>query len=752
MARIIIHGIAGAALSAIALSGASAQTMPVQDSDETPADEQAASSSEIVVTASKREERLQDVPAAITALTGSELNNLGVQDFRDYVTLVPGLSQRDLGAPGVGTIILRGLNSGGQQTTNTAAFYVDNTQFTPSGFLSTGGLLTPNPDLGDVSRIEVLKGPQGTLYGANSLGGVIRVILKPADSTAVEGNVRGEVTTIDGGGTGYSLRASANLPIIADKLAVRVSGFYRDTPGFIDNLDTGRKNVNTSEQYGGRLAIRFTPTEDLTLDLTGLYQKINNIGTATQFTEFDSLEPRVRRYGGGGFADLPTELEYRLVSGDLSYSLGRVNWITNVSYAEYESSIQSDSTADLLGLVRLFAPTVPADAVTLTDIGPNTEKFTAETRLVSDRIGAFEFVVGGFYTKEDSAYATRITALDGTTLAPLSAPLGLVFNSSSLSDYEEYAGFGNITAYLTDQFDVTGGIRVSHTDETVTLGAPLGGQPSLSFYRPRATSSFTATDTPVTYLGTARWRPTDLFSAYVRAASGYRPGGPQTNIAPPAGAQTIIRPDTVWNYEAGVKGRTADASFSYDVSVYHIDWSDIQLATLFGATILQGNGGAADIDGAEGVFELRPSRSLTFGINLAYTRARITSIDPGATASIGARVGDRLPLTPEYTVALIADKQFALSDAVSASVGGTLRFQSDMTSDFTLDPTAPNVIPSYETVDLRGSLLFGERYQLQVRVDNLFDRFGFTTLGAQGPGTGTVIRPRTFTLSMSTDF
>lgn len=752
MARLIVDGVAGAVLSVVAFSGVSAQTLPGDNAGSGPEDAQEAVTSEIVVTASKREERLQDVPSAITALTGTELRNLGVQDFRDYATLVPGLSQRDLGAPGIGTIILRGLNSGGQQTTNTAAFYVDNTQFTPSGFLSTGGLLTPNPDLGDVARIEVLKGPQGTLYGANSLGGVIRVIMKPADSERFEGNVRGEFTTIDGGGSGYSLRGSVNVPIVADKLAVRVSGFYRDAPGFIDNLDTGRNNVNTSEQYGGRVAIRFTPTEDVTLDITGLYQKINNIGTSTQFTEVNSLEPRVRRYGGGGFDDLPAELEYRLVSGDLSYSLGRVNWITNVSYAEYESAIQSDATPDLLGLVRFFAPTVPANAAILSDIGPNTQKFTAETRLVSDRIGAFEFVVGGFYTNEDSAYATRITALNGTTLVQLPAPQGLVFNSSSLSKYEEFAGFGNITAYLSEAFDITGGIRVSRTDETVTLGAPLGGLPSLSFYRPRTTTSFSAKDTPVTYLGTARWRPSDLFSAYVRAASGYRPGGPQTNIAPPAGAQTIIRPDSVWNYEAGVKGRTADSSFSYDVSVYHIDWTDIQLATLFGATLLQGNGGAANVDGAEGLFELRPSRNLTFGINLAYTRARISAIDPRASASIGARVGDRLPLTPDYTVSVIADQRFDLSDGISGSVGGTLRFQSDMTSDFLRDPTVPNVIPSYETVDLRGALVFGDRYQLQVRIDNLFDRFGFTTLGAPGNGTGTVIRPRTFTLSMSADF
>jgi outer membrane receptor protein involved in Fe transport len=175
-------------------------------------------SNEIVVTASRRAERLQNVPSAITALEGSTLEAIGAQTFRDYSTLIPGLSQRDLGNPGQGTIIIRGLNTGPQSITNTAATYIDEAPFSASGFLSAGAILTPDPDIADLDRIEVLKGPQGTLYGANSLGGLIRIITTRPDASRFSGRVWGEATTVDGGDTGYAVRGSVNVPLVTDRL------------------------------------------------------------------------------------------------------------------------------------------------------------------------------------------------------------------------------------------------------------------------------------------------------------------------------------------------------------------------------------------------------------------------------------------------------------------------------------------------------------------------------------------------------
>lgn len=720
------------------------------------ADAADADSTEIVVTANKRDEKLKDIAGAITAIGSEKISTLGIQDFHDYANLTPGLSQRDFGQPGTGTVILRGLNTGAQQTQATAAFYIDETLFTTSGFLGVGALLTPSPDLGDVERIEVLKGPQGTLYGANSLGGVIKIVNKDPDATKIEANARAEYTAIDAGGDGYSVRSSVNMPIVADKLAVRASGFYRDAPGWTTNTGTGARNVNTSESYGGRISLRATPTERLAVELTGIYQDINNIGSALQDNVTGMLTPRTGRYQYNNFADLPAKLKYLIGSGKVDYDFGPVSLVTTVSYAEYRTNIDADYTEAYL---PLLGGLVPDTAKLLGNLSPNTKKWTAESRLVSERLGRVEFVAGVFYTHESSEYKTTIEVLDGTPPVPIGGFFGELFRASSNSKYEEIAGYANATYYLTDAFDVTGGIRYSHNNDTSTTGAPLDGIPASSFYRPRPATSFSSSDNPVTWLATLRWRPTSTISTYLRAASGYRPGGAQTNANPPPGAQSVIKSDSVWNYEGGIKGSALDGAFQFDIAAYHIDWKDIQLSTIFGGTVLQGNGGQGKVDGVEANFGITPVRNFTIGTAFGYTNARLTQIDPQASASIGAVAGDKLPLTPRLTMAVLADASLPLSDKATASFGGTVRLQSDMPSGFPGDPLNPNIrIPAYETVDLRAGIKY-DRYNVQLRVDNLFNTFGYTSLatnaifaGQTVPTQGTVIRPRSFTLSVGASF
>ena len=246
------------ALSLLATAPALAQSADSATPQSNQADEQSGrgQDQEIVVTASKREERLRDVPSAISALTSQTMETQGIKDFRDYATLVPGLAQRDLGAPGLGTVILRGLNTGPAQSTPTTAFYIGETPFTAAGFITNAALFTPAPDFADLARIEVLKGPQGTLYGASSLGGLVRFVLKKPDTSRLSGDVRAEVSAVDGGSMGYGVHAAINLPLVTDTLALRASGFYRRAPGFTDNVGTGTQNVNKSDLYGGRAALR----------------------------------------------------------------------------------------------------------------------------------------------------------------------------------------------------------------------------------------------------------------------------------------------------------------------------------------------------------------------------------------------------------------------------------------------------------------------------------------------------------------
>jgi outer membrane receptor protein involved in Fe transport len=226
---------------------------------------------------------------------------------------------------------------------------------------------------------------------------------------------------------------------------------------------------------------------------------------------------------------------------------------------------------------------------------------------------------------------------------------------------------------------------------------------------------------------------------------------PQTNPTPPAGAQTIIRSDTVWNYEAGLKGKALDGALAFDISIYHIDWNDIQLNTLANGIVLGGNAAAATVDGFELELTLRPSDLLTVGVNAGHTDAKIKDISAGAAAVSGARAGNKLPLTPPWTVALIADHRLPISPDISGNIGVTLRHQSKAPATYpALDPTPTQTLPDITTLDLRASATFGERYTLQARVDNALNQFSFTNIDAAG--NAVALRPRTFTLGFGVEF
>ncbi len=703
---------------------------------------------EIVVTASKREQRLRDVPSAITALTDETLETQGVQSFRDYATLVPGLAQRDAGAPGYGTVILRGLSTGALQLSNTTAYYVDDAPFSSSGFLGLGGQVKPEPELGDIDRIEVLKGPQGTLYGASSLGGLIRIVSKRPDANNFSGNFRVEGTTVNHGNEGYAIRGSFNVPIVEDKLAMRVTGYYRRYPGWADNVGTGTKNVNDGSGKGVRAALRWTPTGDLSLDLVGIVQNIDTNGLAQQDNVSGTLTPLYGKRAYNNFFDSATSIRYRLATGTVDYDFGPVSLVTTASYANTRLAFVADYTPTY-GFA--FPPGVGVPVFGEV----NMKKFSAESRLVSERLGAFEFVAGGFYTNEKSRYPLSAQLFDVSTNTPLPDGASNFLTALTASNYEEVAAFGNLTFYLTDDLDVTGGIRYAENTEDVDYFRSGALAPVFA----GDTEFFSFKDSATTYLATLRWRPTTNLSTFLRAASGYRPGGPQTNSSPPPGAQVTIEPDTVWSYEAGVKASLIPGALDISASAYRIDWSDIQLNSLSDGFVLQGNGGDARVDGFELELTARPTQGLTVGANTGYTNARMTRIDPGPAAYLGAEKGDKLPLTPKWTAAIYADQVFTMSDAIEGTIGATLRYESDKPSSFSVAQLNPNVqMPSITTLDLRGGLRF-EGFSMQLRLENLFDRNGYTGAltnkvfpGQVVPTAVTLIRPRSFIISLSAEF
>lgn len=740
-----------AATNVQAQSRVSASTAPNGGQEPSAANVQtnATNTADIVVTASKREQKLRDVPSAITVLSSAALETQGVQTIRDYATLTPGLALRDQGQPGIGTIFIRGLSTGAGSQSATSVVYLDDVPFTSSSPRSGSQFVAPEPELADLDRIEVLKGPQGTLYGASSLGGVVRLISRRPDSSRLSGSARIEGTAIDGGGEGYALRGSLNVPLVKNSLALRATGFYRKAPGFTDNVGTGSKNVNDSVTKGGRVALGWTPNDALTVDLVGQIQETKGDGFALQDNATGSRVPLYGARKYNMFFDAPSDVKYKLASATINYDVGPGSIIATGSYNDSSTFFNRDTTGPFAAFLPAFgyAPGTGFELPTSIDL----KKVTGEIRFVSRRFGRLEFVAGAYATHEKSTALTAVNAIEIASRARVPGTAGSFFYSDSRDTYDEVAGFGNVTLYLSDRLDLTGGLRYAHNEEenSQTLGGTLYGTPAL----PTLTTKFE--DNVATYLATLRWRPTDTLSAFLRAASGYRPGGAQTNPNPPPGAQTFIRPDTVWNYEAGVKGTFLDGSLTVEASAYHIDWKDVQLQGVFGGLVLLANGGEAQVDGFELQALARPSRLLSIGMSVGYTDARITSIDAQASVSVGAVKGDPLPLTPNWTTSVTIDQRVPMANGVDGELGATLRYEADKYNSYPAAVPDVNVkLPDIATLDLRAGVHF-DKYRVQIRAENVFDRNGFVNALTSGPGLPTqmtLIRPRSFTLALSTEF
>jgi iron complex outermembrane recepter protein len=705
---------------------------------------------QVIVTASKRRERLQDAPVAITAFTSDTIEKLGIDKFSDYVSLVPNLAQAVGSSPGIGTIIIRGMYTGSQQTTNTSAVYFGESPFSASGSLSVGALVTPDPDLADVERIEVLKGPQGTLFGASSLGGLIRVIPQDPDLSGFSGNFRLGYSAVDGGSDGFAARVSLNIPM-SSSFGVRVAAFKRRDGGFVTNVETGDTNLGQSDIEGGSLTALAKLNRDWKVTLRLLSQDTNSDGGAVQDNVQLTGTPVTGKAQFSSFTDDPSSVAYRLAELSSEYTTELGTLTATLSHAQSRVQLQSDYTQPYGPFV---APYLPAGFAVVGDVDINMKaKTSAELRFATKRLGSFEGVAGLFYTDEHNDYDTVIsTFLANHTLAP--APLSNFLTSDTVSSYREEAVFANGTYYLTDAVDVGAGVRYAENQQHAVLGSTglLAGA--------GASGDFNFRDSATTYQATGRWRPSQDFSTFLRFATGYRPGGPQTNATPPPGAQATLRPDTVSNIELGFKGTALDRHVSYDASVYHTDWKDVQLNGLYGGSLLLANAGRAKIDGFESQVQYNANNGLSAGASVGFNNARLTQVDASTAAVLGAAPGDRLPGSPKVSAALFGDWRFPVGPITTGSIGTTVRYQGDKVSSYPGSALNPSyTMPAYTTLDLRSSLEW-DRYTLRLLVENVMDKFGYTgyatnrVLPSQTtiPSNVTITRPRTISVSFGADF
>ena len=526
-------------------------------------------------------------------------------------------------------------------------------------------------------------------------------------------------------------------------------------------MTTGTKNVNNSIIDGGKLSLLYKPTDRLTITLAGIIQDISNHGGAYQTNLADGTVPQYGLYRYSAARDLNSTLKYRVATAEAAYDLGFGTVTGDFSYGRYRTALLSDSTPQLSPIVDAVraAPVlgglIPPNYNIISSVSPNMDKYTGELRFVSKRVGNFEYVVGGFYTHESNLLVTAFN-VNSASGAPITAPFDNLFHVPVTSDYTEEAGYVDLTYYVTSKLDITGGVRYSHNHQFVSELNPG----DVVFYAPPAQAlNVKYDDSNANYLATARWRPTRQVSTYFRFATGYRPGGPQNNPAPPVGAPTTVDPDTTKNYEAGVKTEFFNNRLNVNASVYRIDWDKIQLNALFNGVALQSNGGRARVEGVELEGAAKPYSSLTLGANLAYTDARFVQVDPAVNQVNGVSRGDKLPYSARWSAAFVADQAFRLAPGLTGDVGATLAYRDIEHTSYPGSPTNPDVkAPALTTLNLRAGVTF-KNYSVQLRADNVTNALGYTSFvtsrlfpGQPVPTLATVSRPRTLTLSVSATF
>jgi len=695
---------------------------------------------EIVVTAQKREERLENVPVPVTAISGETLVSANQLRLQDYFSSIPGLSMTPGDFRGDPILTIRGITTGGSYITSTVGVVIDDIPYGSSTNESTGSE-SIDIDPSELARVEVLRGPQGTLYGASSIGGLIKYVTVDPSTEGLSGRVQAGTSYIDHGTQpGYYASAAVNIPL-NDTLAVRLSGFSHLDPGYIDNILSGARGINKGEVDGGHLSALWRPSDSLSLKVGALLQQIQWDGSPYVQPSLGDLKQSLVPGTGAGTK------KTQAYSAILKTQIGSVN-LTSLS--GYSINRISDSI-DFSGI---FGPVVQphygvAGASNFENL--ETRKFSEELRAVVSLGERLEWLAGGFYTHENTPWAEVTYASNATTGLILSP----IYYDSIQSTYEEYAAFTDLTFRITDQWDIQLGGRESKNRQTYMEEISgsivpffFGTQPPL--INPQEVTN----DDSFTYLVTPRFMLSSDLMLYARFASGYRNGGPNTTAIlfnlPPR-----FEPDKTKNYEIGAKGSAWDRALSFDASVYYIDWKDIQLQvnTPQGATYVS-NASRAKSEGVELSVEMRPVQPLKLSAWIAWNEAVLTQPFPPGSPAYGV-AGDRLPYSSRFSGNAAFEETFPLGARITGFFAGSLSYLGDRESVFTSSVLRER-LPAYAKTDLRGGAKY-ETWTGSLFVTNLANRRGVLSGGYGAflnytPLAYTYIQPRTVGLYISKTF
>ncbi|MBS0420044.1 MAG: TonB-dependent receptor [Proteobacteria bacterium] len=696
---------------------------------------------EVVVTAQKRSENIQDVPSSVSVVNKDLLDNLHVTQLADVGAYVPGLQVVSAGTPGQTTVIIRGVAPLGSGAT--VGTYINDTPVGGSSGYSRNTNFALDLLPYDVERMEVLRGPQGTLYGASTMGGLLKYILTEPDTKQLHVRVGADGFGINGAGTiGGGARAMINAPLVQDRLAMVASYAVEQTPGYIDSAQTGARDQNSVKQQSGRLSFLWQPAEKLSVTLGALYQRIDANGSAEiALTPTKPIPlPVAGDLKDNNYFEQPFYKRISYQSLTVNWDLDWADFVSASSYADTLTTQTQDVTRTYGQLYPLFGEPAGLSAF-LIQLG--LRKYTQEFRLTSPSGSRLEWLAGVFYTHEDSANKQLLTAqqLNGASLVSLD-PL---FIGSIPSTYKEYAGFGDLTFHFTDRFDVGGGVRYAKNLQTFRQTS------SGSIVAP-ADNPGSSSEGVWTYSGTSSFHFSKDSMLYARVASGYQPGGPNVVLpdVPPS-----YQSSTLTNYEAGLKSQFMERRALLDIAAFRINWSNVQIS----ATNTEGfsfftNGGTARSQGVEANSSLRVTDRLTLSATGAYDEATLTANAP----SVGGLSGDRLTNIPKWSGSLRGDYTQPVFGDWQVRAGAGLRMVGERLSAVAHSKYSFR-LPGYSAVDLNTDLS-NDRWTVRLFVKNVGDKrayLGYSVLtdgltGQTSQLLGAPLQPRTVGISVDASF
>ncbi|MBB5706774.1 TonB-dependent receptor [Sphingopyxis panaciterrulae] len=746
------------ALPATAMAQSSETAAPADATAQGSARDGARDDHDIIVTATRRTARLQDVPLSVTAFGQEQLDDLGIVGYEGIAQNTPGIVV-NRPTQNFNNFTARGINTNGYSAglQSAVAIYVDELPISANG---NSTILDPN--LYDVERVEFLRGPQGTLFGSNSLAGAMRIITKSPDLDDFEASASADLGLTGSHALRQRYNAMLNVPIMTDEMGLRVTGYYRNEDGWVDNIGTGIKDSNSMEAYGGRAILLMQPTDRMKVKLLASYE---NSKPADSALTNPALGKFVRN------SDRPDLFQGKLTNYNvtINYEFDFAELISSTTLSDYDASFYVD-------LAGTFAQTIPfaLDAYGYDDL------FVQETRLVSRTSGPIDWVAGFFYYDKrrtvDFAYRSTQEFLDARGLTGLPDEYYQRFNS--YTDQTEIAGFGEVTAHLSDNFWITGGLRYGSTQvQSFTRGGGYN-----SNYLALALSGFrnfplTVAEIPyaeglkvkddrLSWKTSVSWKPVPELTTYATVSTGFRTpvvnaraglvsAIDENDIVIPDGAKS----DSVTNYELGLKGRWLNGDLTANLAAYYIDWKNIQVQANRVSDSIQfaTNIGAAESYGLEFEFVARPVAGLSLSLNGSFNRAKVTDLTDSEAAISGAELGTRLA-SPHFQGSGTLRYDFPIGDGKTAFASVNVSHAGSFPNQFPNVPGDPDTIsPTYDYTQAwtNTNLYAGTKLgalNLTAYVENLFDSSKITYVHPEAFLDGRYARMRPRTIGLRADY